>query len=308
MKPIDDMLLFTRVVEQGSFTAVANAMDASRSLVSKRIKQLESRLGTRLLQRTTRKLSLTEAGEAYYGYCRRVADTIEEAENRLGEIAGAPRGLLRITMPMTYGVRHVAPLVPDFMRAYPEVAVDIRVDDSFVDLVESGIDLAIRIGTLQDSTQVARRLGQTRLLVCGSPEYLDRHGRPERPEDLLQHKCMLYRQPGQRAQSWTFQVEGESVSIPVTSRVYCNNGLPLQEVARAGLGLVQLPEFMLEQDLRQGRLEIVLESFASEPIGIFVVYSSATGLPPKARVFVSFLEQRLRETQSAEADDRPEWS
>ena len=298
MKSIDDMLLFARVVERGNFTAVANAMDSSRSLVSKRIKQMEERLGTRLLQRTTRKLSLTEAGEAYYLYCRRVADTVEEAETLMGELSGAPRGLLRITMPMTFGVRYVGPLIPVFLERYPDIELDILVDDKFVDLVDAGIDLAIRVGRLADSSLVARRLGETGLLVCASPDYLAQHGRPRHPDDLRRHHCMLYRHPGQRAQSWTFRVDGEPQTVPVRSRLHCNNGLPLQAAARAGLGIVQLPDFMLEEDLRLGRLETILESYVDARIGIYVVYPSASGLPPKARAFVSFLEQRLGMSES----------
>ena len=294
MKRLDDMLLFSHVVELGSFTAAANSLDTSRSLVSKRIKNLENRLGTRLLQRTTRKFSLTEAGEAYYAYCRRVAETIDEAEARLGEMSEEPRGQLKITMPMTFGVRHVAPLLPAFLERYPDISIEVVADDSFVDLVELGIDLAIRIGNLPDSTLVARRLGETRILTCASPQYFARHGRPEHPDDLRQHHCMQYRHPGQRARPWMFLVGGNPVSIPVRGRVKGNNGLPLKEAARAGLGLAQLPDFMVKDELVAGTLETVLDSYSSEPIGIHLVYPSAAGRTPKARVFASYLEEELR--------------
>jgi len=297
---VDQMLLFAKVVEEGSFTAVARELDASRSLISKRIARLEDRLGVRLLNRTTRSLSLTESGSVYYDYCVRVRQALQEAEVRMAEMGGSPRGRLRVTMPVTYGELYVTPLLADFLSRYPSLSLDLHMDDRFVDMVRESYDVALRIGELDDSTLVARRLGTTRLLLCAAPQYLSRNGQPRTATDLVNHNCLTYRHERTRSSEWVFASPAERRPVPVSGNLRCNSGKPLREAALGGLGIAHLPDFMIGQDLQSGRLLEILPELAPKEIGIYAVYPHQQNLPEKVRAFVEFLADRLTQNRSSQ--------
>src|SRR6185295_9001405 len=192
MDALTDIAVFVRVVERGSFTLAADDLALSRAVVSKYLSRLEDRLGARLLHRTTRRLSLTEAGAALFEASRGALERIEEAEAAVAQFQSEPRGRLRVSAPMSFGILHLGPLLADFARAHPKVSMDLRLDDRYVNLVEDGIDVAVRIGALSDSSLVARKLAVTRAIACASPAYLAEHGTPESPEDLATHNCLIY--------------------------------------------------------------------------------------------------------------------
>ncbi len=293
MASLDDVLLFARVVELGSFTLAAEELETSRSLVSKRIAALEERLGVRLLNRTTRKLSLTESGEVYYGYCSAIRDTLDEAEQRVGALGERPRGVLKLNVPVTFGELFIAPLLADFLADHPEVSVDMHMDDRFLDPVEGGFDLTIRIGTLADSSLVASRIATMWLVVCGAPAYLARHGTPEHPDQLRAHNCLTYRYARERSDEWQLFGPDGPRTVRVSGNLRASNGLALRNAARAGLGLVLSPEFMVRDDLAGGRLVQVLADWCRERIGVYALYPHAHRLPAKTRAFVDFLRTRF---------------
>ncbi len=289
----DDIMLFARVAELSSFTAAAQELDVSRSLVSKRIRALEERLGVRLLNRSTRSLSLTEPGQLFYDCAVRVRETLADTTRRLGELGERPRGRLRINVPVTFGQMYVAPLMGAFLERYPDIEVDMHMDDHFVDLVQEGYDAALRIGILEDSSLVARRVGSTRRVVCASPTYLRAHGTPRSPADLRHHNCLTYHHERGRSGAWQFLGGPARETVPVSGNLRCSNGVALLEAARSGLGLAYLPRFMLAGDLAQGRLQEVLHEHCREELGIYALYPSHAHPPAKVRAFVDFLVQRL---------------
>lgn len=293
MSTKDDMELFLSVVEAGSFSAAATRLDSSRSLVSKRIQGLEKRLGVRLLNRTTRRLSLTESGEVYLDYCRSILRLREEAEQRVGEMGRAPQGRLRITLPVTFGQLHVAPLLPEFLERYPGITLDIEAQDGFVDLVESGIDLAIRIGVLEDSGLIARQITTTRLITVASPVYLERHGTPRTPGEIRHHNCLTYRHARTRSSTWHFEVDGQRIAVPVSGNLRADNGLLLLHAALGGAGVTQLPEFMAQEPLGTGELVELFRGHTRDELGIYTVHAHRPPSPPKIQALIGFLVEKL---------------
>jgi DNA-binding transcriptional LysR family regulator len=289
------MAVFARVVEAGSFSEAARALGLSKSAVSKQVGRLEDRLGTRLMNRTTRQLSLTEAGTAFYEHCRQLVADAEAAESAVTHLAAAPRGTLRVNAPMSFGQLHVAPALPDFLAAYPELSVEMQLNDRTVDLIEEGFDLAIRIGRLSDSSLIARRLAPMRRVVCAAPAYVERHGRPAHPRDLKHHECLIYSYLSS-GREWRFQGPEGELRVPIQGRLEVNNGDALLAAAREGFGLVMLPTFLCADDLRAGRLEQVLADYC-EPEGVaggvHAVFPASRNLSPKVRVFVDYLVGRF---------------
>lgn len=300
MDRLDDMIAFIRVVESRSFTAAAERLGLSKSVVSRRLTELENRLGTRLLNRTTRSLSLTPAGQTFFERARAILDDVEEAEQAVAELGRDPRGLLRVNAPMSFGILHLAPAVAEFMARYPNVELDLELTDRFVDLVEEGWDIAVRIGRLRDSSLIARRLAPSRLVTVASPDYLARWGRPERPEDLSRHECLLYTTPANPS-VWPYRVDGEHRSVRVQGRMRVNNGDAILEAVRAGLGLAVLPTFMIHRDLVSGRLVTVLDAFEVTDVAIHAVWPHHRHLSPKVRAFVDFLAERFGPVPSWDA-------
>ena len=295
MPDLSAMAVFARVVEMESFTRAAEELRLSKSAVSKQVSRLEDRLGVRLLNRTTRRLSLTEAGAAFYEGCRKTLSEAEAAEQAVTHLAMTPRGVLKVNVPMSFGFLHVGPALPDFLGRCPELELDLDLNDRRVDLVEEGYDVAVRIGLLADSSLVARRLAPSRLLLCAAPGYLAAHGRPAAPEDLAGHDCLVYSYRSAGSQ-WHFRGPDGLRRVKVAGRLRVNNGDTLLAAALGGLGIALLPSFIAGDDLRAGRLERVLPGWreAEEP-SVHAVYPASRNLSPKVRVFVDFLAARFGE-------------
>jgi len=291
---VSAMPVFAKVVETESFTAAAAQLGMSKSAVSKAISALEDRLGARLLNRTTRRLALTEVGRAFYERCARVVAEVEEAEILVTRHQESPRGTLRVNAPVSFGVLHLAPALAAFMRRFPEVAVDIAFTDRYVDLIEEGYDVAVRIaGELEDSSLIARKLADNQMMVCAAPAYWDRHGRPARPDDLAGHVCMTYaynRVPNE----WSFRTaDGQRRAVRVAGRLHTNNGDVSLRAALAGLGVVRLPRFICGPYVAAGRLEPVLAEAIPPAAGIYAIYPHNRHLSAKVRAFVDFLVERF---------------
>ena len=283
---------FARVAETGSFSAAARALNLSKSLISRQVSGLEAELGARLIARTTRSLTLTEAGRNYYEQVVQILSQIEEADLSVSQLQATPRGKLRVNAPMSFSLLRLAPALPDFLALYPEIDVDIAMNDRRVDLMEEGFDLAIRIGRLADSSLVARKLASVRRIICGSPDYLAEQGTPQTPADLRRHACLCYSN-ADTVDEWRFtDSDGKPISVEVKGRVRANNGDLLRLAALRGLGLVDLPDFLVAGDIASGALVPVLDPFVQQAGGVYAVYPHARYLPPKIRVFIDFLADR----------------
>jgi len=292
--PLDGISVFAAVVDAGSFTGAARGLRASKAAVSTQIQKLEDRLGVRLLNRTTRKLSLTDEGRAFYEHCRRILDEAREAVDALDNLNAAPRGILRINAPMSFGTLHLGPAVADFLHAYPDIEMDMVLNDRQIDVIEDGFDMAIRIARLPDSSLIARRLAPCRRIVVASPEYWDRKGRPQHPEDLKHHDALLYDYLAD-PDTWAFKDDREEIAVNLKGRMRANNGEVLMEAARRGLGVAFAPTFFCCDDVRDGTLEIVLKEFDADPISVYAVYPHRRHLSPRVRAFVDFLAERFGE-------------
>jgi DNA-binding transcriptional LysR family regulator len=286
------MAAFTQVVDAGSLSVAARRLGLSRSAISKQLAQLENRLGARLLQRTTRRMALTEAGTDFYARCTRIVHEVEEAERGVGRLHAAPRGLLKVNAPMTFGYRHLAPAIADFLPRYPDVQVETTLNDQIVNVIEGGFDVTIRVAVLADSSLIARRLARNRIVVCGAPAYFAAHGRPSTPRDLVHHNCLNYTYLA-TGNLWHFVGPRGAQSVEASGSFRANNGDALQAAARAGLGLVQLPAFIVGDDLASGALETVLEHYEDRTTSIWALYPSTRHLSPKVRVFLDFLAARF---------------
>ena len=292
MDHLAGMAVFAKVVEARSFTAAAEQLGLSKSAVSKQISRLEDRLGIRLLNRTTRRLSLTEAGAAYYERCARIVAEAEAADLAITHLQSEPRGVLQVNAPMSFGIAHVAPAIPDFLERYPELRVDMTLNDRVVDLVDEGFDVAIRIGALADSSLIARRLAESRMVAVAAPGYLQRHGAPDRPEDLERHNCLSYSYTPQERQ-WRFETEAGPRPVTVRGSFQANNGDAIRAAAVAGLGIAVLPSFIVGPDIRSGLLTTVLRDHLSSTTVVHAVYPHSRHLTVKVRAFVDFLADRF---------------
>lgn len=292
MLSLDALQVFVRIAETGGFSAAARDLGLSKSAASKKLAALEDRLGARLFNRTTRRLSLTEAGADFLERAQRILAELEEAERVAGRLTDEPRGTLRVNAPMSFGVRHVAPALADFMTRYPDLTVTLDLDDRRVSLVDEGYDVAVRIADLPDSSLVARKLAPARRVVCASPAYWAGHGVPFHPRDLARHNCLIYAYlPAQN--DWRFRGPGGPVSVRVAGNLKANNGDVLREAALAGLGVCLAPTFLVGDDLRSGRLLAALDAFADDSLAIYAVYPHRRHLSAKVRAFVDFLAGRF---------------
>jgi len=293
MDRLDSMEAFVRVAESKSFSEAARRLNLSKSVISRQVSGLEADLGARLFHRTTRSLTLTEVGTAYLERCQRILADIEEANLSVSNLQAAPRGKLKVNAPVTFAIQHLAPALPDFLSRYPEMEIDLALNDRFVNLVEEGFDLAIRIGKLDDSSLIARFLAPARRVVVGSPDYLARRGTPQTPDDLTQHCCLSYSNLSV-ADEWSFNSpDGKRWPVEVKGRLRVNNGDVLRQATLSGLGLTMAPTFIVGADLQAGTLVQVLEQYVPQNIGIHAVYPHARHLSPKVRAFVDFLAERF---------------
>jgi len=282
-----------RVAECGSFSAAAARLNQSKSVVSRQVSALEASLGVRLFQRTTRALTLTEAGRRYVERVAPLLAELEQADQCLSALQAAPRGLVRLSAPMSFGIRHLAPALPEFLARYPELEIDLAMNDRFVDLVEEGFDLALRIGRLAPSSLVARRLAPLRRVVCASPAYLAAHGTPRTPDELSRHQCLGYTTLNP-AGDWRFVTpEGRPWPVSAGGRLRANNGDTLRQAALAGLGLINQPSFIVGADLQAGSLVSLLTEFITQDGGIYAVWPGGRHLAPKVRVLIEFLAERF---------------
>jgi DNA-binding transcriptional LysR family regulator len=286
---LNQMLVFARVVQTGSFTAAAADLGMPKSTVSRKVTELEARLKARLLNRTTRKVSLTDVGRTYFDYCARITGEIEDAERAVNNLQDVPRGVLRLTTGPN--VAFLGPILNDYLRRYPEVRIEVFCTGRTVDLIEERFDLAIRAGTLGDSTLVARSLGKVRWFLVGTPGYLKQHGRPRSVDDLKQHDCIVF---GTAPSGATLRLEsaGKIAQVEPRARLLVNDFDLVHAAARAGLGLALLPAYLCLDDIRAKRLERALREWEAPTVPIHVVYPSARHISPKVKTFVEHLQQR----------------
>ena len=294
MDQLAAMQVFVRVVETGGLSAAGRALGMAPSSVSRRVSELEGALGTRLLQRTTRKLSLTEAGETYFERSRDIVRAVEEANLAMTEKRADPNGTLRLTAPASVARLHIAPAVAAFQAQFPAVRVVMSVTDRMADIVGEGLDLALRVGQLEDSSLIARKVGEARRLVCASPDYLARAGRPNHPSELSNHACLTFRRhPG--ANLWRFHEGDQTIEVPASGPFFADDGEALVGAAGAGLGVVLLPEWLVGLEVSAGRLEEVLRNYTAEPAvsPLYAVFAPGPYIAPKIRAFVDFLARRF---------------
>lgn len=292
MDRLDAMRLFIRVAELGSFSAVAHQLGAARSVVTRQIAALESHLGTKLLARSTRRLSLTSAGTAYLEKCREILNLVEIAETGLAEERQTPRGSIRLSLPLVYSLRHLAPLLLEFSRLYAEVELDMDFSDRRTNLIQEGIDLAVRITPHLEPGDITRRLGSARMVVLASTDYLATHGEPQHPAELIDHQCLGYT-AGPSSQRWSFLVDGRLESFAIRPRLLANNGDVLLKAAVAGLGIAQQPTFIADELLQSGELREILKDYPLPELGIYAVLPGNRHIPHRLRVLMDFLVERL---------------
>ena len=284
---------FVRVAELGSFAAVAQQQGVARSVVTRQVAALEEHLGVRLMERSTRRLTLTAAGAAYLEKCRVILNLVEVAETGVAEDRQAPRGPVRISLPLSYGLQRMVPLLLDFARTHAGVTLDMDYTDRRVNLIEEGIDLAIRITGALAPTDVARRLGTIRMYTVASRDYLASYGTPAHPSELARHECLGYT-TGSHQQSWTYLIDGSPRAFPITARITANNGEALTQAAVSGLGIALQPDFIVEPWLADGRVVKILEKFAVPELGIHAVLPSNRQVPHRIRVLMDYLGDRMR--------------
>jgi len=287
------MQVLSRVAALGSFSAAARALGISQTMATRHIDAIEDRLGARLFHRTTRRLTLTEAGQGYLQAVERILAEVDEADGAASASVAEPRGTLRLNLPLAFGLSQAMPAIADFAGLYPGLAVDVGLTDRFIDLVDEGWDLALRIGRLRDSSLVARRLAPIRTVLCAAPAYLGRNGTPRTIADLAGHNCLGYTLPTPAsADRWRFGKDGE-IDVPVSGTIRANNGDALRVAALAGLGLVNQPTFLFSDDLREGRLvPIVLDRPLFQFAAAYAVYAPTRHVPAKVRRFIDFLAER----------------
>lgn len=292
MDPFLEMRTFCAVAEAGSFVRAAEALDFSKAAVSRYVGSLEARLGVRLLNRTTRRLSLTDEGEIFHARSKDLLAGLEEAEAELRLRSGAARGVLRINAPVTFGILHLAPLWASFRERHPQVRLDLALSDRTVDLVEEGYDVAIRIAALPDSTLISRRLAGTRIVLCASRQYLDANGVPSHPAELAGHSVIAYRY-WSTGDEWQFDGPDGRVSVRTKPIVRSNSGDTCRAMALAHQGVILQPTFLVGKDLAEGTLVELMPEFRSLELGIYAIYPTRKHVAPKVRALVEFLTERL---------------
>jgi DNA-binding transcriptional LysR family regulator len=279
---------FVAVAECGQFTAAAERLGLSSSQVSRQVARLEERLQARLFYRSTRRVALTEAGQTFLQHCQRLQDAREEALRAVGDLGSEPKGLLRMTCAVAYGERFIVPLVTDFMTRHPQLRVDIELSNRNLDLVHEGLDLAIRLGRLQDSRMVATRLAPRRMYLCAAPDYLQRYGRPHSLSELGRHNCLIG-----SSDTWSFQLNGREAAQRVQGNWRCNSGQAVLDAALRGLGLCQLPDYYVLEHLRSGALVSLLDNQQPPNTAVWALYPQQRHLSPKVRQLVDALKAGL---------------
>jgi len=290
MDKLQAMEVFVQVVDAGGFTRAAEQMHMPKATVSTLIQALENALSVKLLNRTTRQVNVTADGAAYYEHCRRILADIRDTEDSLSRTHASPSGRLRVEVPSGLGQRVIIPALPDFYRRYPGIAMEMGCGDRPVHLIEEGVDCAVRGGALPDSTLIARRIGILHFITCATPAYLAQHGRPAHPDELAAHECINYiLSSSKQVLAWDFERAGVSLRSTVPGRFAVNNSEALMMAGLAGLGIMQLPSFLVDDYLRDGQLERVLDDWATDPVPLHVVYPQSRHLSATVRAFVEWV-------------------
>ena len=295
MDRFDSMRVFAKVVENSSFAGAAARLDISASMVTLHVKELEERLGVRLLNRTTRKVSLTETGRAYYERCTRLLADLEETEQAVSDMHAAPRGELHVNATPSFGILQLAPAMADFTARFPGISVELMLSERIVDLGEDGFDVAVRVGELPDSSLIAHQLAPCRMVVCGAPSYFEKHGKPRTPADLTAHNCLTVAETGSSYyRAWHLTAaDGTALNISPIGNLRTNSGAVLKVTALAGHGLVCLPTYLVGDALQSGRLVTVLDDYMAPPLPLRALYPHNRYLSAKVRAFVDFLAARF---------------
>lgn len=292
MSKLDSMAMFVRVAELGSFAAAAREKGVARSMVTRHIAQLEKTLGTKLMTRSTRRLTLTSAGSAYLEKCREILDLIESAETELAQESQALRGSLRVSLPLSYGIKRLAPLLLEFVENHPNIHLEMNYNDRQIDLIEEGVDLAIRITRRLADSDIVRRIGTVRMMVVASPAYLARHGEPRDPSELLEHGCLSYT-ASDNVDVWQFLVDGRPANFSVRTRLRSNNGDVLAQAAAKGMGITNQPDFIVADSVEAGIVKPILIESPPPELGVYVVLPSNRQIPYRVRALIDFLAHRL---------------
>ena len=288
MTDLNLMAIFARVVEAGSFAEAARRMATSRSAISKAVAKLEKELGARLLNRTTRYLSLTEIGASVSEHCTRMLSEAEQARKLVDSLTTAPRGLLRVSASVAFGTLHIAPALAVFLSRYPEIRIDLTITDRWVDLAEVGYDVAIRVTGAPPPNWVARKLAPVRRKLCATPGYFDQRGVPQSPADLVHHNCLDYTRSGEQGH-WRFTGPDGDISVPVTGPLHVDDDEALSQAVLGGLGIGLLPTFIIGKDLQSGKLQAALSEYIPVEQHVYAMYLPTRHLPSKVRVFIDFL-------------------
>jgi len=305
MSTFNSLPIFVALVEAGSFSKAGEQLNSSKSAVSKRISQLEDELGVRLFNRTTRSLTLTEAGEEYYDYASQALALAKEAEYAVSRLQKKPKGKLKISVPMTFGRLYIARLIPTFMALYPDIQIEMIMDDKRQDFIKQGFDIGIRIGQLEDSSLIAKKIATCRSLICASSTYLELHGRPQKPDDLRDHNCLYYSY-FRAGQDWHFHSKKDKkngelsvpntaplIKVPAKGNYRVNNSDALHYAALEGLGIVNMPTFIVGPDILANRLEPLLIDYPQPTHGIYAIFPERKHLTTKVRIFIDFLQAHI---------------
>jgi len=292
MDDLKRMVIFAHVVEAGSFSGAARRLGVAKSAVSKHVSLLEQSIGVRLLNRNTRSLSMTDAGEGYYQRCAKMVEVVEDARQCISSSQDEPRGTLRISCPASFGIDYIAPLLNEYLQNFTSLSAELLLDDNVIDMTEQGIDVAIRVGWLADSGLRAKKLKDVRRLLCASPAYLERYGTPEKPEAIAQHQCVIFTllpTPWQ----YKFTKNNKSKTIQIKGRLKTNNGNAVRALVLEGAGIAALSDFLIREDLDKGDLIQLLPDYHIADAGIYAVYQNQHLQHPKIRTFIDFLADRL---------------
>lgn len=292
MDKLEAMNVLVKVVASGSFAEAARRLGVTRSAISKAITQLEQELGARLLDRTTRRVTPTEAGLAYYERCLAILAQIAETEAQISRLHDEPKGVLKVNGPMSFGTLYLGSAVADFMDRYKDLKVELTLTDRMIDPLEEGVDVTVRIGAMVDSSLIARRISSARVLLVASPDYLARHGTPKTPADLINHKCLHYGHTT-TVPRWQLTENGAVISVPIAACLSSNNGDTLRDAALKGIGIARQPSFIVGSDIAAGRLVVVLPEYSPQDVIVHALYAPNRFLAAKSRVFIDFLVERF---------------
>ena len=292
MSVFEEMETFVKVVDAGSITGAADRLDTAKSAVSRRLSELESRLGVQLIKRSTRRMSLTDTGKSYYEQCVRILADVEETEAAVTTESAALKGILRISTPLSFGVLHLSSAIADFMMEHPDLTLDVHLSDAQVNLVDEGFDIAIRIANLGDSSLIARRLTTMSMIACASPDYLKKHGTPNTPEEMAEHPFLHY---GNRSDSiWTYiDPNGKEGRVRFNRVLSANNGSFLKEIGKSSVGILIEPTFIVYQAIEQGDLVPILNDYQWGTVNAYAVYPPTRHLSHRVRIFIDFLVERF---------------